>query len=155
MKVDLVKASELPAEPIAEGEIPARVYTPECSSLGDPRPILLWFHGGGMVIGDNYVQSDRPARRIANRTHCIVLAVEYGLAPEHPFPAGVQDCCASLRWAAEHGGASQESARVIRLCGSELSGEASLVHLPGRRARLARRDQLVGIDEHPPWTVCD
>ena len=113
MRGDMVRASELPAEPIAstrdilvrgaQGDIPARVYTPEGSSLGDPRPILLWFHGGGMVIGDNYVQSDRPARRIANRAHCIVLAVEYGLAPEHPFPAGVQDCCASLRWAAEHG----------------------------------------------------
>ena len=54
------------------------------------------------MIGDNYVQSDPPARRIA-RTHCIVLAVEYGLAPVRPFPAGVKDCCASLRWAAEHG----------------------------------------------------
>ena len=98
MRVDMVVASELPPEPIGSvrdimvwgdaGEIPARVFTPEGNSLGDPRPILMWFHGGGMVIGDNYVQSDRPARRIANRTHCIVVAVEYGLAPEHPFPAG-------------------------------------------------------------------
>ena len=110
----------------AEGEIPARVYTPEGNSLGDPRPILLWFHGGGMVIGDNYVQSDRPARRIANRTHCIVLAVEYGLAPEHPFPAGVQDCCASLRWAAEHGG--------------EIGGDPVAAGGPRRqRRRTARR----------------
>ncbi len=114
MRVDMVVASELPPEPIGSvrdimvwgdaGEIPARVFTPEGNSLGDPRPILMWFHGGGMVIGDNYVQSDRPARRIANRTHCVVVAVEYGLAPEHPFPAGVKDCCASLRWAAKHGG---------------------------------------------------
>ena len=69
MRGDMVRASELPAEPIAstrdipvrgaQGDIPARVYTPEGSSLGNPRPILLWFHGGGMVIGDNYVQSDR------------------------------------------------------------------------------------------------
>ena len=113
MRLEMVKASELPPEPIASirdimvwgaaGEIPARVFTPEGNSLGEPRPILLWFHGGGMVIGDNYVQSDRPARRIANRTHCLVLAVEYRLAPEHPFPAGVDDCCASLRWAVEHG----------------------------------------------------
>src|SRR5271167_4275015 len=114
MRVEMVKASELPPEPIAstrdimvwgaQGDIPARVFTPEGNGLGEPRPILLWFHGGGMVIGDNYVQSDRPARRVANRTHCVVVAVEYGLAPEHPFPAGVKDSCASLRWAAKHGG---------------------------------------------------
>src|SRR5215472_11898277 len=100
MRIEMVKASELPPEPIAavsdikvwgaRGEIPARVFTPEGNSLGDPRPILMWFHGGGMVIGDNYVQSDRPARRIANRTHCVVVAVEYGLAPEHRFPEGVK-----------------------------------------------------------------
>jgi acetyl esterase len=113
MRIEMVKASELPPEPIASsrdimvwgaaGDIPARVFTPAGNALDEPRPILLWFHGGGMVIGDNYVQSDRPARRIANRTHCVVVAVEYALAPEHPFPAGVDDCWASLRCAAEHG----------------------------------------------------
>jgi acetyl esterase len=109
----MVDKTELPPEPIAQvrdiiipgGDvpIPARVYTPEGASLGDPRPILLWFHGGGMVMGADYVQSDRPARRIANRVHCVVLAVDFRLAPEDPFPAGVRDCQAALRWAAKHG----------------------------------------------------
>jgi acetyl esterase len=108
----MVDAGELPPQsvatvddisiPSAEGAVPARVYTPAGRSLGMPRPILLWYHGGGMVIGDHYVQSDRPARRIANRTDCIVVAVDFRLAPEHPFPAGIDDCCAALRWVARH-----------------------------------------------------
>jgi acetyl esterase len=104
---------ELPPEPVADVEdiyvpggdgcVPARVYTPASVALGVPRPILIWLHGGGMVLGDNYVQSDRPARRMANRTGCVVLAVDYRLAPENPFPAGVRDCQAAMRWAAAHG----------------------------------------------------
>lgn len=105
-------AVELPAEPIASVEdivipgpvpVPARIYTPAGSSLGDPRPILLWFHGGGMVMGGNYVQSDRPIRRIANRVDCVTVAVDFRLAPEDPYPAGIEDCRTALRWAAKHG----------------------------------------------------
>ncbi len=104
---------ELAPEPIAAVEdivipgpvpIPARVYTPAGASLGDPRPILLWFHGGGMVMGGNYVQSDRPIRRIANRVDCVTVAVDFRLAPEDPYPTGIEDCRTALRWAAKHGG---------------------------------------------------
>jgi acetyl esterase len=104
---------ELPPEPIGSVEdivipggpvpIPARVYRPDGSSLGEPRPILLWFHGGGMVMGGDYVQSDRPIRRIANRVDCVVVAVDFRLAPEDPYPAGIEDCRAALRWAVSHG----------------------------------------------------
>jgi acetyl esterase len=112
-RAPMVERTELPPEPVAEvrdimvpggdGPIPARVYTPEGASLGVPRPILIWLHGGGMVMGADYVQSDRPARRLANRVHCVVLAVDFRLAPEHPFPAAIRDCQAALRWIAEHG----------------------------------------------------
>jgi acetyl esterase/lipase len=154
MRVKMVEASELPPEPIAatrdimvsgaEGEIPARVYTPQGNSLGDPRPILLWFHGGGMVIGDNYVQSDRPARRIANRTHCLVLAVEYRLAPEHPFPAGVKDCCAALRWAAEHGREIGGDASRLAVHGDSGGGlPAAVSAVMARDAGIPLRHQLL------------
>lgn len=113
MRQRMVDVGELPAEPIAHvdditipasaSEVQARVYTPAGSSLGNPRPILVWYHGGGMVIGDKYIQSDRPARRIANRADCIVVAVDFRLAPEHPFPAGIEDCCDALRWVARRG----------------------------------------------------
>jgi len=111
-RANAAEAVELPPEPIASVEditipgpvpIPARVYTPAGASLGDPRPILLWFHGGGMVMGGNYVQSDRPIRRISNRVDCVTVAVDFRLAPEDPYPAGIEDCRTALRWAAEHG----------------------------------------------------
>src|SRR5438309_588158 len=103
-----VDTAELPPEPVesvmdilipgSAVSIPIRVYKPAATDLGNPRPVLLWLHGGGMVLGGNYVQSDRPVRRIANRVGCIVAAVDFRLAPEHPFPAGVNDCRDALRW---------------------------------------------------------
>lgn len=154
MRIDLVNATELPPEPIAStrditvwggaGEIPARVYTPEGSSLGDPRPLLLWFHGGGMVIGDHYVQSDRPARRIANRTHCLVVAVEYRLAPEHPCPAGVEDCCAALRWAVEHGAEIGGDPSRLAVEGDSGGGlPAAVAAVMARDRGIALRHQLL------------
>ena len=126
------------------GEIPARVYTPEGSSLGDPRPLLLWFHGGGMVIGDHYVQSDRPARRIANRTHCLVVAVEYRLAPEHPCPAGVEDCCAALRWAVEHGAEIGGDPSRLAVEGDSGGGlPAAVAAVMARDRGIALRHQLL------------
>jgi acetyl esterase len=154
MRVEMVKATELPPEPIAAtrdimvwgaaGDIPARVFVPEGNTLGDPRPILLWFHGGGMVIGDNYVQSDRPARRIANRAHCLVVAVEYRLAPEHPFPAGVDDCCASLRWALVHGHEIGGDPSRLAVHGDSGGGlPAAVAAVMARDAGIPLRHQLL------------
>jgi acetyl esterase len=154
MRIKMVEASELPPETIAsvrdimvwggKGDIPARVFTPAGASLGDPRPILMWFHGGGMVIGDNYVQSDRPARRIANRVHCLVVAVEYGLAPEHPFPEGIDDCWAALRWAAEHGSEIGGDPSRLAVEGDSGGGlPAAVTAVMARDAGLALRHQLL------------
>jgi len=154
MRVEMVKASELPPEPIAStrditvwgahSDIPARVFTPAGNSLGEPRPILLLFHGGGMVIGDNYVQSDRPARRIANRTHCVVVAVEYALAPEHPFPAGIDDCWASLRWTVEHGAEVGGDSTRIAVYGDSGGGlPAAVSAVMARDAGIALRHQML------------
>jgi len=82
------------------GEIPARLYV----ALGAPRPpqpLLVFFHGGGWVIGDLETH-DGVCRFLAEHGGCRVLAVDYRLAPEHPFPQPVEDAVAAFAWAAEH-----------------------------------------------------
>ena len=78
------------------GTIPARLYTPIGGSE-EPRPLLVYFHGGGWVIGDLDTQ-DSAVRFLAARAEVPVLSVEYRLAPEHPFPAPVDDAFAAFRW---------------------------------------------------------
>lgn len=84
--------------PGPETDVPLRIYRP----LGDgPFPVLLWLHGGGFVLGD--LESDDPlCRTLATEAGCVVVSVDYRLAPEHPFPAAPKDCYAALRWTAEH-----------------------------------------------------
>src|SRR5205823_1860487 len=66
---------------------------------GDERGVLAWFHGGGFAFGD--VESyDHVGRALANRSGCAVLSVEYRLAPEHPYPAALDDCWEATEWAA-------------------------------------------------------
>lgn len=78
-------------------DIPVRVYVPAGEG---PLPVLVWYHGGGWVIGD-LDSADGPCRALANRAGCIVVSVDYRLAPEHPFPAAVDDAYAAAAWAAE------------------------------------------------------
>jgi len=78
------------------GEIPVRVYKPE----GDASlPVPVSFHGGGWVIGDLETH-DTVCRSLANAAGCIVMSVDYRLAPEHKFPAAVEDAYAATEWAA-------------------------------------------------------
>src|SRR5262249_4366065 len=84
--------------PGAAGPIAARIFTP---SGAGPFPILVFFHGGGWVIG-NIETHDAPCRTLANAADCIVASIDYRLAPEHKFPAGPDDCYAATRWIAEH-----------------------------------------------------
>ena len=80
------------------GEIPIRVYTPAGEG---PKPVIVYFHGGGWVIGE-LDTVDNPLRRIANRTGAIVVSVDYRLAPEHRYPAAFDDSYAATAWVAEH-----------------------------------------------------
>jgi len=82
------------------GDIGVRIYKPEASG---PRPILVYYHGGGWVVGDLDSQ-DMICRGLCHGTECIVVSVDYRLAPEHRFPAAVDDCYAALTWCAAHGG---------------------------------------------------
>lgn len=83
----------------AEGPIGARLYTP----AGAPAvtPGLVYFHGGGFAIGDLETH-DGHCRRLASFAGIRVLAVDYRLAPEHPFPAGHDDALAAVKWAFDH-----------------------------------------------------
>lgn len=86
----------------AEGVLKARLYVPHplVGSKG-PDPLLVFFHGGGMIYGD-LDSHDAVCRFIAERAGVRVLAVDYRLAPEHPFPAGPDDAFAAYSWVVEH-----------------------------------------------------
>ncbi len=81
------------------GPLPVRVYSPH--GIAGPRPLLLYFHQGGCVIGD--LDWCEPfCTRLAERGRCVVMSVEYRLGPEHRFPAAQEDAVASVRWALHH-----------------------------------------------------
>jgi len=82
-------------------ELPIRIYQPRESKPGELLPVLVWFHGGGFVIG-NLDTHDSACRMLANQGDCLVVAVDYRLAPESKFPAAVEDSMAALRWVALH-----------------------------------------------------
>ena len=85
--------------PGIEGGVPVRFYLPEAAR---PLPVLVYLFGGGWVLG-SLEAVDPVCRRLANATPCAVVSVGYRRAPEHPFPAGLEDCYATARWVAEHG----------------------------------------------------
>ena len=98
-------AAQIPSEEVVfeirdidAGGIPCRLYRPSSdTNLG----LLMFFHGGGWVIGD-LESHDGVCRSLANKSGHAVLAVDYRLAPEHKFPAAFDDCAAALRWAHDH-----------------------------------------------------
>jgi acetyl esterase len=84
------------------GEIPARLYVPkgvQAASRG-----MLFLHGGGFVVG-SLATHDRLARELAARLSARVLSLDYGLAPEHPYPQGLDDCVDAARWVSAHAAA--------------------------------------------------
>jgi acetyl esterase len=84
--------------PGPDGPIPVRVYVPAGSP---PFPALVFFHGGAFVTGS--IATHEPmCRALANGARCVVISVDYRLAPEHRFPAAVKDCYAATCWAAEN-----------------------------------------------------
>ena len=84
--------------PGAAGDLAARVYRPD---IDGPVPTMVFFHGGGFVIGDIETHDDQ-ARLICRDGEMVVVSVDYRLAPEHPFPAGYEDCLSATRWAADN-----------------------------------------------------
>ena len=105
------------------GEIPVRIYAPVGTA---PFPVLVYFHGGGWVIG-NLDTHDGICRSLANRVGCLVVSVDYRLAPEHPFPAAPEDCYAATRWLAEHAGSLGGDKGRIAVGGDSAGGNLAAV----------------------------
>ena len=84
-----------------DSAVRVRIYQP--ADRPNILPGLLWIHGGGYVLGD-IEQDDRLMKQLVKRIGCVALSVDYRLAPEHPFPAPVEDCYAGLKWLFAHAG---------------------------------------------------
>jgi acetyl esterase/lipase len=85
--------------PPGDPAVRLRVYTP--NDQPNKLPALYWIHGGGYVMGD-VEQDDRLMMQLVKRIGCVAVSVDYRLAPEHPFPAPVEDCYAGLKWLFRH-----------------------------------------------------
>lgn len=109
---------------IDAGGVPARIYR---SAPGAVRPgLLVWFHGGGWVLGDVDTH-DNVCRTLTNRTGHTVLSVGYRLAPEDPFPAGLDDCMTATVWAAQNAGALGVDASRLAVGGDSAGGNLAAV----------------------------
>lgn len=117
--------------PTGDGVIRARHYTPDADG---PAPLLVLLHGGGFVIGD-LETNDPPSRLLCAHAGVHVLSVDYRLAPEHPFPAAIEDARAALGWAREHADAlGADPERVL------IGGDSAGANLATVAARLETRE---------------
>ncbi|WP_418321168.1 alpha/beta hydrolase [Piscinibacter sakaiensis] len=110
--------------PAADGhQMPARLYAP---SRSPGLPVLLYLHGGGFTIGDLETH-DSLCRQLALRSGAAVIALDYRLAPEHPFPTAVDDGWAAMRWLAEHAGELDLDGARLAVGGDSAGGTLAAV----------------------------
>lgn len=114
------------------GPIPVRIYRPPTD--GDALPVVLFFHGGGWSVGD-LDSYDGTARRHAAEADAVVISVDYRLAPEHPYPAAVDDVWAVTQWVAAHAEDLRVDASRLAVAGDSAGGNlAAVVALLARDA---------------------
>ncbi|WP_440006409.1 alpha/beta hydrolase [Halomicrococcus sp. SG-WS-1] len=102
------------------GEIPLRLYRP--GETGDgPFPVVVFYHGGGWTLG-TLDSIDGVCRELAARADCVVVSVDYRLAPEHPFPAAVDDAHTALSWVDDHAGAFGGDPDRLAVAGTSAGG---------------------------------
>jgi acetyl esterase len=117
---------ELSAPRAKGGGIPLRLYRPLGTVGTSVLPGLVFFHGGGWVIGD-LESHDALCRHLANASGCAVVSVDYRLAPEHKFPAAVEDCLAATEWVAATGAALGIDADRLAVGGDSAGGNLATV----------------------------
>lgn len=149
--IAMVQATEGPKQPVASvedrelatstGPRWARVYRPVATD--DPLPLIAYFHGGGWVIM-GIETHDNICRRIANVTGAVVVSIDYRLAPEHRFPAALDDCFAATQWLAVHGAEVGGDPGRLVVAGDSAGGNlAAAVALRARTAGPALRGQVL------------
>lgn len=145
---DMVKARNIETEPVAAveeraipgpgGELPIRIYRPAGDAARQP-PILVYFHGGGHVIG-SLDTHDAVARSLCNGAACLVASVDYRLAPEAKFPAAAEDAFAATAWLAENAGSLNADGSRMAVAGD--SAGANLAAVAALMARDAGGPEL-------------
>jgi acetyl esterase len=126
------------------GEIRLRLY--DARETRDAGPLLLFFHGGGFVFGD--LATHEPfCAEVARRLDLPLLAVDYRLAPEHPFPAGAEDCIAAARWAAAGPPSLTRQVTGLVTAGDSAGGNFAIV------VGLALRDDPAAVPVIAQWPI--
>lgn len=127
---------QLPAEPVSErrdftvagpaGPIPLRLYRPAAAKADDSLPCLVYMHGGGWVFG-SLDSHDGLCCRLANQAGCAVVAIDYRLAPEHRYPAAIDDCAAAFAAIAADAGALRIDPTRLAVGGDSAGGNLAAV----------------------------
>ncbi len=129
---ETVDRTENREAPGPAGPIPLRIYDPGGAG---PKPAIVYFHGGGWVLG-SIETHDHYCRCLANASGMLVVSVEYRLAPEHPYPAAVDDCYAATKWVSEQ--AAELGADAARIC---VAGDSAGGNLAAAVALKARDEE--------------
>jgi len=132
------------AMPGPAGEIGLRLF--DVRDSREPGPLFLFFHGGGFVLGD--LDTHEPfCAEMARALDLPVLAVDYRLAPEHPWPAGIEDCIAAARWTAGSPDALGRKVTGLVLSGDSAGGNFTII------AALALRDEPAAVPVLAQWPI--
>lgn len=144
------------------GPIAVRTYRPDTDGSSDTAglpPVVAFFHGGGWVVG-GIESHDAICHRLATGVPAVVVSVDYRLAPEHPFPAAVEDCLAATRWCAEHGDELQGESRRLAVVGDSAGGNLAAVtalhardHGPPLAAQVLIYPRTDAVSDYPSLTA--
>lgn len=131
-----IEDRELPGGP--GGDLPVRIYSPEASDGRGPLPLVVYFHGGGFVVGSRE-STDVATRILAMSAPAVVVSVDYRMAPEHPFPAAVEDCDFAVSWSFENAASLGARSGPVAVAGDSAGGNLSAVMAQRDLSREQRR----------------